>query len=104
MIVLLPMFVSELRRSVDSSWKHAFFEKRLAVHDTVTDIDRQHFNRRAAYWRKAHENGAMPREVVIPRILPWMEKPREVTRNRVDACYVRPFVVVAVEARKRQVF
>lgn len=103
-MVLLPMFVSELRRSVDSSRKHAFFDERLAVCDTVTDIDSQHFNRRATNGRKTNQDGAMPREVVIPLILPWMEKSRDVTGGRVDACYVRPFVVVAVEARKRQIF
>jgi hypothetical protein len=98
------MLESEPCRYFDSSRKHAFFDQRLAVHDTVADIDRQYFNRRATNWRKAHENGAMPRKVVIPLVLPWMKKSRDVTCSGVDACDVRPFVVVAREARKRQVF
>ena len=50
------------------------------------------------------KSSAVPGEMLIPLLSPWVKQRDDLTRVRVDPRQVRPFMAVAVAARESQVF
>ena len=53
--------------------------------------------------RLGEKSSAIPTEMLIPRLPPWMKQRNNLTGVRVDPREIRPFVAVAVAARESQV-
>ena len=69
----------------------------------MSSVDGKHIDRHATSWAHAHEHGTLPMEMIRPPISPWMKQLKKASCLPVDTCDVRTFMVVAGEARKRQV-
>ena len=79
--------------------EQTFSDERLPETDVVFVVHVQYDNSCSSDISAAHDRGALPREMVVPRVPPWIEERGYSTRSRIDAGQVRPFVTVALEAR-----
>jgi hypothetical protein len=67
--------------------------------NAMRQIDFENSDRGAANFRTTNEVRPVPLEMLLPLIAPWMEESHNSLGERIATRDVRPFVVVAREAR-----
>ena len=69
---------------------HPFFHERLANQDGVHTVDLKDLNCGAADRREPDQARAVPGEMLVPGIAPWVKQSRHPARNRVEASEIGP--------------
>jgi len=83
--------------------KDALLHQQTAYSNGIRPVDLQQMNRCTSGRRLGEKSSAIPTEMLIPRLPPWMKQRNNLTGVRVDPREIRPFVAVAVAARESQV-
>ena len=73
------------------------------MRNAVGEIYLQHFDRGPATSRATNKDRTTPPEMSRPSLASWAEERHYGPRVRIHAREVRPFVVVAIKARKGQI-
>ena len=84
--------------------KDALLHQQATYGNGVGAIDLQQMNRCASGRRLGENSSAIPAEMLVPLLPSWMKQRDDLSGGRVDPRQIRPFVAVAVAARKSQVF
>jgi len=83
--------------------KDALLHQQTTYGNGIGAVDLQQMDRCATGRRLGEKSSAIPTEMLIPRLPPWMKQRNNLTGVRVDPREIRPFVAAAVAARESQV-
>ena len=83
--------------------KDTLLDQQTTYSNGVSAVDLQQINRCSSGGRLGEKSSAIPGEMLIPLLSPWMKQGDDLAGIRIDPRQVRPFVAVAVAARESQV-